>query len=141
MLWPIAGAVIRGLAQASAKAGLLLWPNPFAAGLIGYTVSTATVIGVNRISRAGRRPRVTKEGIAWFGVTGVLNGGAVLLMYVALNSAPVSLVAPIVASYPLVTALVSALVLRDEAVSLNKGAGAVVTVLAIVYLVASNGGA
>ena len=141
MLWPIAGAVIRGLAQASAKAGLLLWPNPFAAGLIGYTVSTATVIGVNRIGRAGRRPRVTKEGMAWFGITGVLNGGAVLLMYVALNSAPVSLVAPIVASYPLVTALVSALVLRDEAVSLNKGAGAVVTVLAIVYLVASNGGA
>lgn len=37
-------------------------------------------------------------------LTGLLNGGGVLLMYAALGRAPVSLVAPVVASYPLVTA-------------------------------------
>jgi hypothetical protein len=31
LLWPLAGAVLRGIAQVAAKAGLLLWPNPFAA--------------------------------------------------------------------------------------------------------------
>jgi len=134
LLWPISGALVRGFAQAGAKAGLMLWPNPFAAGLIGYTVSSATVIGVNQIGRL-QRPRLTKHGVAWFAATGVLNGGAVLLMYAALNTAPVSLVAPIVATYPLVTALVSALVLREEAVSRRMVAGATVTVLAIVYLV------
>lgn len=140
LLWPIAGALVRGFAQAGAKAGLLLWPNPFAAGLIGYSISTATVIGVNQIGRSGRR-RLTKPGVAWFAATGVLNGGAVLLMYTALNVAPVSLIAPIVAAYPLVTTLVSAVVLRDEVVSPRMVAGATVTVLAVIYLVSSTGGA
>ena len=139
LLWPISGAVVRGLAQAGAKAGLLLWPNPFAAGLIGYAVSTATVIGANQIGRSGKPP-LTQRGVAWFALTGILNGGAVLLMYVALNNAPVSLVAPIVATYPLVTALVSAIVLRDEPLPLRVTTGAVVMVLAIIYLVSSSAG-
>ncbi len=136
LLWPICGALVRGFAQAGAKAGLLLWPNPFAAGLISYSVSTATVIGVNQVGRL-QRPRLTKRGVAWFAATGVLNGGAVLLMYAALNAAPVSLVAPVVATYPLITALVSALVLREEALSLRMAAGVGVTVLAIICLVRS----
>jgi drug/metabolite transporter (DMT)-like permease len=134
--WPISGAVVRGLAQVGAKAGLLLWPHPFAASLIGYIVSSATVICVNRLGRAPR-PRPTKRDVAWFALTGVLNGGAVLLMYVALSLAPVSLVAPIVASYPLVTVLVSALALHEERITPRMVAGALVIVGAIVYLVAS----
>jgi drug/metabolite transporter (DMT)-like permease len=88
LLWPISGAVVRGLAQVGAKAGLLLWPSAFAAGLIGYFVSSATVIGASRLGRA-RRPMPTKQSMVWFAVTGILNGGAVLLMYAALSMAPV----------------------------------------------------
>jgi drug/metabolite transporter (DMT)-like permease len=140
MLWPIAGAVVRGLAQAGAKAGLLLWPSPFGAGLIGYSMSSATVIIANRFGRSAR-PRPTKQSVFWFAVTGILNGGAVLLMYAALNLASVSVVAPIVASYPLITALVSAVALREERFSLRMMAGSAVIVVAIVYLVASRTGA
>lgn len=140
LLWPNAGAVVRRLAQAAAKAGLLLWASPFAAGRIGYLVSLAIVTVANQAGRA-RRLRPTKVGVAWFVVTGVLNGGAVLLMYGALNLEPVSLVAPAVPTYPLVTALASALVLHEEPVTLRMMAGATITVLAIVYLVASSTGA
>ena len=140
LLWPVAGAVVRGFAQAAAKAGLLLWPNPFAAGLIGYSVSCVTVLAADRLERAARRKR-TQRGIAWFALTGVLNGSAVLLMYAALSVAPVSLVAPVVATYPLVTALASALLLRDEPLTRGIVAGATLTVLAVVYLVGSGTGA
>jgi drug/metabolite transporter (DMT)-like permease len=58
-------------------------------------------------------------------------------MYLALTLAPVALVAPIVASYPLVTALVSAIALHEETVTSRMLIGAAVTVAAIVYLVAS----
>lgn len=136
LLWPVSGAVIRGFAQAAAKAGLLLWPNPFAASLIAYTVSTATVIGINQTDRSTKQ-KPTLHGISWFALTGVLNGGAVLLMYAALNIAPVSLVSPIVAAFPLVTVLVSAAVLRDEPLTRRMLAGVVITVLAIVYLVSA----
>lgn len=140
LLWPVSGAVVRGLAQVGAKAGLLLWASPFAAGLIGYLVSSVTVIGASRL-RQSERPRPTKQSVVWFAMTGILNGGAVLLMYAALSMAPVSLVAPIVASYPLITALVSTLVLREEAITLRIAAGVTITVAAIVYLVVSRTGA
>ena len=140
LLWPLSGALIRGLAQAGAKAGLLLWPNPFAASLIGYSVSSAMVIGANQFGRL-KKPWPTKHGIVWFVVTGALNGAAVLLMYGALSLAPVSLVAPVVATYPVITALFSAVVLREEPVTLRMVAGATITVLAIVYLAGSRTGA
>jgi drug/metabolite transporter (DMT)-like permease len=140
LIWPIAGAVARGLAQAGAKAGLALWPSPFAASLIGYVVSSATVIGANQVGRS-KRPPLTRHGFVWFALTGGLNGGAVLLMYGALSVAPVSLVAPVVATYPLMTVLVSALVLREERVTLRMVAGATTMVLAIAWLAASQAGA
>jgi len=140
LLWPLSGAVLRGLAQAGAKVGLLLWPSAFAASLIGYAVSSVTVIGFNWLAR-GERPRRTQRNLAWFALTGILNGAAVLLMYTALGMAPVSLVAPIVATFPLVTALVSAVVLPHEALTLRTVAGAMVTVAGVVYLVASGTGA
>lgn len=136
LLWPVSGAAVRGLAQVGAKAGLLLWPNPFVASLIGYLISSAVVLGANRLGHA-TRPAFTKEGVSWFAVTGVLNGGAVLLMYAAFSMAPVSVIAPIIAAYPLITTLVSALVLREDALTARKAAGAAITVAAIVYLVAS----
>jgi len=139
LMWPIAGAVVRGLAQVAAKAGLQLWPNPFAAGLIGYIVSSGTVVGTDRL-RSGDRQAPSKRSIAWFALTGALNGGAVLLMYAALSIAPVSLVAPVVAAYPLVTVLVSAVTLHDERLDLKRFLGAAITVAAIVYLVSSRAG-
>jgi drug/metabolite transporter (DMT)-like permease len=133
-LWlPLGGAALRGLAQVIAKAGLALWPNPFAASVIGYVVSTGAVLGVDR---ARHRPPVERSrgAVLWFMATGVLNGGAVLLMYAALGAAPVSLVAPIVAGYPIVTVLASA-VLREERLNARVLAGAALVVAAIAYLV------
>lgn len=139
LLWPIAGAVVRGLAQACAKAGLALWPSPLAASLIGYTVSSAAVIGTRALGRA-QRPALTRRGLAWFALTGGLNGAAVLLMYGALSIAPVSLVAPIVATYPLVTVLLNAVLLREETVTRRMIAGAGMMVLGVVCLTVSGTG-
>lgn len=136
LLWPFSSALIRGLAQVGAKAGLALWPSPFAAGLIAYSVSSVTVVGVDRFGRTGR-VRLTARNLWWFGVTGLLNGGAVLLLYTALTLAPVATVAPLVATYPLVTAAVSALVLHDEVITPRVVAGAVITVAAVAYMVAA----
>lgn len=137
LLWPLAGAVMRAFAQTGAKAGLLIWPNAFAAGLVGYLVSCSVVLAANRL-RGSARPKLSRRDIAWFAGTGVLNGGAVLLMYFALSMAPVWVVAPIIASYPLLTAIIGTAVLHDEKVSLHGAAGAVLTIASIVYLLLSS---
>ncbi|MDH5534591.1 MAG: DMT family transporter [Betaproteobacteria bacterium] len=135
LLLPVWGAALRGLAQVMAKAGLLIWPNPFAASLIGYLVSSATVLTVDRVPRAARLAR-TRAAVAWFALTGLINGAAVLLMYSALTRAPVSTVAPVVATYPLVTVLLSAIFLRAEPLPARAIAGILLSVAAILYLVA-----
>lgn len=136
LLWPLGGAILRGLAQVGAKSALALWPNPFAAALVGYAVSSATVLGTRRLGRRLQR-RVTRADLFWFGLTGTLNGCAVLLMYYALAKAPVSVVAPIVATYPLVAALVGAAALRGELVTPRMVIGALLLVSAILYLMIS----
>jgi drug/metabolite transporter (DMT)-like permease len=133
LLWPIGGALLRGLAQTGAKAGLLLWANPFAASLIGYLVSSAAVFGAAHARSGGGREAGSK-GKRWFMATGVINGAAMLLMYGALARAPVSTVAPVIAAYPLVTVLGSALFLREERLRPQMIAGALITVLAIAWL-------
>jgi uncharacterized membrane protein len=135
LVWPIAGAIVRGVAQAGAKAGLLLWGNPFAAGVIGYLVSSTAVLGAEQLRRGGRKA-VSRHGLLWFAATGAINGGAMVLMYSALAVAPVSTVAPVIAAYPLVTALASALFLRGEKISAQIICGAILTVTAIIYLAA-----
>jgi drug/metabolite transporter (DMT)-like permease len=112
-LWlPWTSAVLRAAAQILSKAGLALWPNPFAAALIGYSVSAAVVWGAPRFAPQRRTFAANRPGVAWFMITGALNGGAVIFLYYALSTGPVHIVSPIVATYPLFTLLLSATVLR-----------------------------
>ncbi len=134
LLWPITGSVVRGVAQAGAKAGLLLWGNPFAASVIGYLVSSAAVVGAEQLRHGGRKT-LNRQGLLWFALTGLINGGAMVLMYAALARAPVSTVAPVIAAYPLVTVLGSALFLRTEPLNRRIVAGSIITVSAIAWLV------
>jgi drug/metabolite transporter (DMT)-like permease len=127
--WAAAG--LRALAHVLSKAGLALWPNPFAAALLGYTVSSAVVWAMPR----GRAPvPYNRRGIAWFVATGLLNGGAVLALYSALERGPVVLVSPIAATYPLFTLAFSALWLREERLSRALIAGMALTVTGVIVL-------
>jgi len=135
-LWlPWASAALRALAQVLSKAGLALWPNPFAAALIGYTVSSAAVWST-ALGGRGKAPAFTRSGVAWFAATGVLNGAAVLLMYHALSAGPVYIVSPIVATYPLFTLMLSTAVLREERLSRHTLVGVALTVMGVVLLLA-----
>jgi len=131
---PFAAAAIRALAQVLTKAGLTLWSNPYAAGLIGYTVSAAVILVV---ARAGGAPKVTdRRAVPWFVATGFFNGSSLFLMYVALSKGQVSMVSPIVATYPLFTLALSILVLRQDRVTPRLAAGAVLTVAGVAMLLA-----
>ena len=133
-MWlPWSAPALRALAQVLCKAGLALWPNPFAAALVGYTISSAAVWAV-ALARRTARPKLDRHGAAWFGVTGILNGAAVLCLYQALSTGPVTLVSPIAATYPLFTLLLSALVTREERMSGALLGGVALTVTGVALL-------
>ena len=123
---------MRALAQVLSKAGLALWPNPFAAALVGYTLSSA-VVWATALGRR-TRPEFDRHGAAWFAVTGILNGVAVLCLYRALSTGAIVLVSPIVATYPLFTLMLSALVLREERMSGMLITGVALTVAGVIVL-------
>lgn len=133
---PLSAAALRALAQVLSKAGLVLWPNPLAAVLIGYSVSTAVVWMATLLSRRRQALIFTSRGVLWFALTGLFNGTAVLSMYSALNTSPVHIVAPIVATYPLFTLALGALVLRQERLGRGLMAGVALTVVGVVILLA-----
>ena len=132
---PVVGAVLRGGAQPLVKAGLASWPNAFAAATIAYSMS-ATVILATRMILPRYGPPLSVPGAAWFFAIGTSNGLGLLLMYVALAQGTVSLVAPVVATYPLMTYAINRLVLRQAAASAPGTIGIGLTVLGVIVLLA-----
>ena len=131
---PFAAAALRAVAQVLSKAGLALWGSPYAAGLIGYTVSAAVILAAARL-RGPRQP-VDRRGVPWFVATGMLNGASLFLMYAALAKGKVALVSPIVATYPLFTLALSLAFLRHERVPPRVALGAALTVAGVAMLLA-----
>lgn len=133
---PFGSALVKGLVQPVVKFGMIDWPNPFAAVTIGYLVSAAVLVGL-RLARRWRLAPLTAAARRRFMVVGLANGGAVLLLYMALARGPVTIVAPLVAIYPLITLALNHVVLRDTNLNRYAIAGIAVTVVGVVLLLRS----
>jgi drug/metabolite transporter (DMT)-like permease len=90
--------------------------------------------GAQAASRADGARRISRSGCLWFMAVGILNGGAVLLMYHALNLGTVSAVSPIVATYPIFTMLFSALFLKTETLSAKAVAGVFLAIAGVAVI-------
>jgi drug/metabolite transporter (DMT)-like permease len=131
---PLGAAAIRGLIQPVSKIGLSLWPSPYAAALIGYTASSVIIACTVFARRKSAPPRLSRSGFTWFACVGLCNGLGVLAMYAALTRGPVLLVSPLVATYPLVTLGMSAM-LRSVSISFRLLSGIALTVLSSIVLI------
>ncbi|WP_135470199.1 DMT family transporter [Crenalkalicoccus roseus] len=129
---PLLAALVRGLAQPAVRHGLGLWPDPFAAALIGYLVSAALLLGIG--AARGALGPAPLPGLLWFVAVGLCNGLAVLTMYAALARGPVAVVAPLVACYPVVTLLLSVPVLGRHVLTPRAAAGVALTVAGVAAL-------
>jgi drug/metabolite transporter (DMT)-like permease len=135
VLLPLTAAALRALAQVGTKLGLSLWPSAFAASLIGYSVSVASLYAEARLRRGMSWPTLRPRGTLWFTLVGIANGAAVLSLYAALKSGPITIVAPIVASYPLFALLFGAVMLRDQPIAIRSAIGVLLIVGGIIALI------
>ena len=134
MALPVAASAIRGVIQPIVKFGFEWWPNPIAAVVVSYTVSSAVLI-FSALARAGGTiPDIDHRGALWFAAVGLCNGLAVLAMFAALKFGPVAVVSPLIAAYPLVTLLLSRGFLRNENVGPQLIAGVTGVVSGVVLL-------
>ena len=103
--------------------GFAWWPNPIAAVVVSYTVSSAVLIVAAVIRASGTVPTIDYRGALWFAAIGLCNGLAVLSMYGALSAGPLTIVSPLIAGYPLVTLLLSRALLAKEEIGPQLIAG------------------
>ena len=134
MALPVGSSAIRGVIQPVAKLGFAWWPNPIAAVVVSYTVSSAVLIVAAVIRSGGTVPTIDYRGALWFAAVGLCNGLAVLSMYGALASGAVTIVSPLIAGYPLVTLLLSRALLAKEEVGPQLIAGVTGVVSGVVLL-------
>jgi drug/metabolite transporter (DMT)-like permease len=133
---PLGAAIIRGTVQPVMKLGMAFWPEPLAATVISYTASASVMLAVSLVLGRGRLLLPELRSVPVFACVGLLNGASVLLLYSALAIGRVSLVAPLVAIYPLFTLAFSAVLLRGEILHARLLAGIAATVLGVVLLLA-----
>jgi drug/metabolite transporter (DMT)-like permease len=131
---PLTAAAVRGMVQPIVKLGLADWPDPIAAAVVSYTVSSAVVIAAAAFRTGGAAPPFKGRGALWFAAVGLCNGLAVLLLYTALRRGSVGVVSPLVATYPLVTLVLSRILLNKERVGGGLVAGVAVTVAGVVLM-------
>jgi len=136
LLLPLAASVGRGIIPPVIKLGLETWPSPIAAGLTGYIVSTLTVLTVECIRTGRFMVQAPLSGKLWFAATGISNGIGTLLLYAALGAGPISLVAPLYATYPLFTVGLSVLFLGNVKITFRLVAGTALTVGGVVLVLA-----
>ena len=134
LLLPLGASVLRGVIPPVIKVGLEIWPAPIAAGLTGYIFSTMTVLAIERIRTGRFLVQAPMAGKMWFALNGICNGVGTLLLYAALGNGPVSLVAPLYATYPLFTVGMSVMFLGNVRITWRLVAGTVLTVGGVVLV-------
>ena len=138
LLFATGTAVIRGVNQVIGKIGIDLLPNPFMAGFCSFGVSFAVLAVVYRWRR-GRWPgQVPGRGLKYFCIAGVCASLGIGLLYTALLVGTVTVVAPMVATYPVFTLLVAAAV-RDERVTAKVLTGVALVVIGVGVIGSSAG--
>ena len=132
---PLTASMLRGLAQPILKIGFSWWPNPRVATLLCYASSATVVVLVGLFRMRGTQAAFTKKGVAFFMVVGVANGIATWAGIEAVARGPVSLVAPVVASYPIFTLAFGAVMLGNVKVSRAQAIGVTLAAAGVMVLV------
>jgi drug/metabolite transporter (DMT)-like permease len=136
LLLPLGGALIRGMVPPVVKLGLEIWPSPLWACLVGYVMSSLVVLIVQRIRKGSFVAEAPRQGRFWFAVTGISNGFSALTLFAAVRNGPITLIAPLVAIYPLVTVILSAMMLKHVAITRRIVAGTVLTIAGVALVLA-----
>ena len=111
---PIGAAAVRSLAHVLSKIGMEDIPDPYFAGLIGFSVSAVVTI----LNQSMRRKSVTlqwrNKSLYWFVASGFTFGIAVISLNTALMRGQIVTVVPIVSAAPIFSMLLSIIVFRRE---------------------------
>ncbi|MDF1791774.1 MAG: DMT family transporter [Thalassobaculaceae bacterium] len=115
LLLPVGAAFLRALGHVLSKIGMESGiPDPYFAGLVGFTVSTVLTWSLRGVRREPVVVNWRAPGVKWFALGGATMAAAICCLNTGLLRGDLVVIAPIVASSPIFTMLLSALVFHRE---------------------------
>ena len=133
LLLPLGASLLRGVIPPMIKVGLDIWPSPDRGGPDRLYFLHDDGLTIERIRTGRFLVQAPLPGKMWFALNGICNGVGTLLLYAALGNGPVSLVAPLYATYPLFTVGL-ALFLGNVKITWRLVAGTALTVGGVVLV-------
>jgi len=135
---PIAAAMIRGCAHGFSKIGMTFIPDPYVAGLVGFSVSAVLTASLHVAK--GNRTVIDhrSRGPYLFLLAGCLIGTAIFLFNTALMRGEVVSAVPIMGATPVFSMLLSILVFRRERLNLKIVVAVLLVVPAVVLIALSH---
>ena len=138
-LLALGAMVLRGLLVFVTKIGLVMMPNPVMGAFAAYAVSLVCALTFHFAKAGGGAIPVVRGGGVWFLLTGALTATGTFCLFTALLDGPITVVSPILASYPLFTML-TAWLLATERLAKRAVAGVFITVTGVVVVSLAAGG-
>jgi len=131
---PVGAAMIRSLAHVLTKVGMTDIPNPFFAGMIGFTVSA--ILTNLALGWGEKRQRVDWKapGTRWFGIAGIMFGVALMCLNNALLRGQITTVIPIIALSPIFAMLLSIFIFKRERLTLRVVAAVLIVVPSVAFI-------
>ena len=111
---PIGAAAVRSLAHVLSKIGMEDIPDPYFAGLVGFSVSAIVTILGQSMRKKSVAIQWRNKSLYWFVASGLVFGIAVVSLNTALMRGHIVTVVPIVSAAPIFSMLLSIIVFRRE---------------------------
>lgn len=131
---PVAAALVRSIGHVLSKIGMESIPDPYFAGLVGFTVSTMVMLVVQKLKPEPQPIPWRSREPYWFVLGGSTMGVALLCLNTALMRGELVTVIPIVATSPVFTMLLSIYVFRREKLSPRIILAVLVVVPSVIFI-------
>jgi len=137
VLYPLLAALCYGTNPILAKLGLQLSNEPLLGACIGIVASAIVYAAYFFLSGQGHYLVALPRQAGWyFGLAGMVSTFAIFSLFFALERLPASIVAPFISTVPLVTLILSYLILHDVGrVTRADVVGTILIVAGVVVLV------
>jgi drug/metabolite transporter (DMT)-like permease len=136
LVYPVLAAMVFGISTNLRKAGLTVVPEPLLAAAVTVATAFCALLIIVRLRGGMKALRFNPDSSRWLFGAALVNSGAILSFFAALNVGQIVRVEPVVACNPLLTLLWTGIFLRKlETLSGHIIAGALVTVAGTVLVV------
>ena len=135
-MFPILAAVVFGISTNLRKTGLTVIPQPVLAAAVTLAAAFVALLIIVQFQGGMKALQFHRNSSRWLFGAAVVNSGAILSFFAALNVGHIVRVEPVVACNPLLTLLWTSIFLRQiESLSGRTILGALVTVAGTVLVV------